>query len=486
MVPPKEWQTRMHTQTLAPPLEVSPPDAPATEPLRVQGWLRLFRDAFRGWSEDKALRLAAAIAYYSVFSIAPLLVITIAIAGLVLGDEAATGKLFDTMKGYIGGQAAAGVQAMVESASRPRSGIIATVVGGATLLLGASGVLGQLKDALNTIWEVEVKKGVGVAFMIRSKFLNFGMVLVIGLLLLVSLLLSSFLTSLNQSFEQILSLPAWVWTTVASVVSLGVITTLFAMLFKVLPDACIRWRDVWIGALITAVLFEVGKFALGWYLGRESMTNAYGSAGSVVLLILWVYYASCILLFGAEFTQVYAAATGHVIKPSAHARVAPEAALKVEKNVAVSPQPGATSVDEAGETWTPQARAHRQREKVNPVFSHRLFDPVLKYLEGRGMLLSIEAKEALGQAVTILILAAVACVTLFVAWSLLAIALVGLLANHFDWPWVHAVALTGGAHLLVVIVVALLIWRRVVKGAWFAETFKELKKDRIWLRGTPH
>lgn len=476
----------MHSPSLATPLEVSPPSAPATEPLRVRGWMNLFRDAFRAWNEDKALRLAAALAYYSVFSIAPLLVITIAIAGLVLDDEAASGRLYDAMKGYIGGQAAAGVQAMVESASKPKSGIIATVVGGATLLLGASGVLGQLKDALNTIWEVEVKKGVGFGFMIRSKFLNFGMVLVIGLLLLVSLLLSSFLTSLNQSFEQVLTLPAWVWTILASVVSLGVIATLFAMLFKILPDACIRWRDVWIGAFITAVLFELGKFALGWYLGRESTANAYGSAASVVLLILWVYYASCILLFGAEFTQVYAAATGHVIKPSAYAQTAPEAALKVEKNMAVSPQPGATSVDEEGETWTPQARAHRQREKVNPVFSHRLFDPMLKYLEGRGMLLSIEAKEALGQSATILILAAVACVTLFVAWSLLAISLVGLLANHFDWPWVNAVALTGGVHLLAAIAVALLIWRRVMKGAWFAETFKELKKDRIWLRGTPH
>lgn len=476
----------MSTHSLTSPLDVPPPTAPAREPLHTRGWLKLFRDAFRGWSEDKALRLSAALAYYSVFSIAPLLVITIAIAGLVLDDEAATGKVYDAMKGYVGGQAAAGVQAMVESASKPKSGIIATVVGTVTLLLGASGVLGQLKDALNTIWEVEVKKGIGMTFFIRSKFLNFGMVLVIGLLLLVSLLLSSFLSSLNQSFEQILTLPAWVWTILASLVSLSVVATLFAMLFKFLPDASIRWRDVWIGALITALLFELGKFALGWYLGRESTADAYGSAGSVVLLILWVYYASCILLFGAEFTQVYAAATGHVIKPSPFAQVAPDASLKVEKNMAVSPQFGATSVDEEGETWTPQARAHRQREKVNPVFSHRLFDPVLKYLEGRGMLLSIEAKEALGQSATILILAAIACVTLFVAWSLLAISLVGLLANYFDWSWVNAVAVTGGAHLLAAIVVALLIWRRVVKGAWFAETFKELKKDRIWLRGTPH
>ena len=476
----------MHS--LAPPLDAAqPPASPHSQKEKhPHGWFHLFRDTFRGWSEDKALRLSAALAYYSVFSIAPLLVITIAIAGLVLDDEAATGQIYDAMKGYVGAQAAAGVQAMVESAAKPRSGVIATVVGAATLLLGASGVLGQLKDALNTIWEVEVKKGVGLRFLIRSKFLNFGMVLVIGLLLLTSLLLSSLLAALNQSMEQVLELPAWVWTTLASVVSLGVVATLFAMLFKFLPDATIRWRDVWIGAILTAVLFELGKFALGWYLGRQSTADAYGSAGSVVLLILWVYYASCILLFGAEFTQVYAAASGHVIRPSAYARIAPEAALKDEKTTAVAPPTGATTVDEEGETWTPQARAHRQRERVNPVFSHRLFDPVLKYLEGRGMLLSIEAKEALGQSAAILILAAVACVTMFVAWSLLAIALVGVLTSYLEWFWVKAVAVTGGAHLLASVVVGLIIWRRVIKGAWFAETFKELRKDRLWLRGTPH
>lgn len=176
--------------------------------------------------------------------------------------------------------------------------------------MGASGVLGQLKDALNTIWDVEIKKGAGWGFFIRSSFLNFGMVLVIGLLLLVSLLASSFLATLSKRMENVMELPAWVWTILTSVISLAMATTLFAFLFKFLPDVRIRWRDVWIGSLMTAVLFELGKFALAWYLGRESTADAYGSAGSVVLLLLWVYYASCILLFGAEFTQAYACGGG--------------------------------------------------------------------------------------------------------------------------------------------------------------------------------
>lgn len=443
----------------------------------------MFRNSFNAWNEDKALRLSAALAYYSVFSIAPLLVITIAIAGLVLGDEAATGQLYDTLKGYIGGSAAAGVQDMVESAAKPKAGVVATIVGSVTLLLGASGVLGQLKDALNTIWEVEVKEGAGIVFFLRSKFLNFGMVLVIGLLLLVSLLLSSFLATLNQSLEHILALPALVWTVLASVISIGVITTLFAMMFKFLPDAKIRWKDVWIGALITAVLFEVGKLGLGWYLGREGTADAYGSAGSVVLLILWVYYASCILLFGAEFTQVYAAVNGHVIEPAAHARLvntSPEPVVAPAGSTYPAPAPSFRPVPEE---WTPGEHAPVPGPRGSSIFSHRLFDPVLKYLEGRGLLLSIEAKEAVGQAAFLIILAAACCVTLFVAWTLLAIALVGVLIDYMDWYWLKAVAITGGVHLLVALAVGALIWWRAVRGTWFADTFNELKKDRIWLRG---
>lgn len=449
-------------------------------------WAHLFQSTFKAWNDDNALRLSAALAYYSIFSLAPLLVITIAIVGLVFESEAASGQIYEGLKGYVGSQAASVLQSMVESASQPKAGIIATVVGGVTLLLGASGVLGQLKDALNTIWDVRIQKGVGIKYLIQSRLLNFGMVLAIGLLLLISLVFSSFLAALNKHFNEILSLPPWVWSIVMLMFSIGVVTTLFAVIFKVLPDARIRWRDVWTGALITAVLFEIGKFGLSWYLGRESTASAYGPASSVVLLILWVYYASCILLFGAEFTQEYATYQGRKIKPSSYAEIASTAALaelKAEKETVV---PGTVSKDPDGESWSPQERTHRQRERLNPIFSHRLFDPLLKYLEGRGLLLSIEAKEALAQATVILVLALVCCIIVLIGWALLAVTLVGLLMNLLGWSWLAAVAITCAVHLLVAGALGFVIWTKLKSSTWFAETFKEFRKDRLWLKGRPN
>jgi membrane protein len=280
---------------------------------------RLLKATFDAWSEDNALRLSAALAYYSIFSIAPLLVIAISIAGLVLGEEAVRGQLGPQLQGYIGAQAAEGVQALIKSASKPADSWMGAVAGFVTLLLGASGVFGQLKDALNTIWEVKVVSGSGVWRFIRDRLLSFGMVLVIGFLLLTSLLLTTTLAALSGYIERIIGLPAILSGAIGFVVAFGVVTLLFAFIFKVLPDAQVEWRNVWIGAAVTALLFEIGKFALGFYLGRESTVSSFGAAGSVVLLLLWVYYASCILLFGAEFTQVYARETGHDIRPAPNA-----------------------------------------------------------------------------------------------------------------------------------------------------------------------
>ncbi len=280
---------------------------------------KLLKATFDDWMEDNALRLSAALAYYSVFSIAPLLVIAISVAGLALGEEAVRGQLADQLASYVGPKAAEGVQSMVQSASKPSEGWTGAIVGFATLLLGAAGVFGQLKDALNTIWEVKSKGGGGVWGFIRERLLSFGMVLVIGFLLLTSLLMTTALAALNGYFEKIVGMPQFVGGLLAFFVSFGVVTTLFAFIFKVLPDAQIEWRNVWTGAVVTALLFELGKFGLSFYLGRESTASSFGAAGSVVLLLLWVYYASCILLFGAEFTQVYAHETGHEIRPSANA-----------------------------------------------------------------------------------------------------------------------------------------------------------------------
>lgn len=205
---------------------------------------------------------------------------------------------------------------MVKSVSKPGQGLMATIVGFGTLLIGAGGVFGQLKDALNSIWEVKSISGSGVRGFIRERFLSFGMVLVIGFLLLASLLATTAIASLSHFLEARFALPSAVWSTANFFISLALSTMLFALIFKVLPDAKIEWRSVWIGALMTALLFELGKFALSFYLGRESVASSFGAASSVVLLLLWVYYASCILFFGAEFTQVYARAGGHAIAPA--------------------------------------------------------------------------------------------------------------------------------------------------------------------------
>ena len=281
--------------------------------------VRMLRATFDSWMEDNALRLSAALAYYSIFSIAPLLVIAISVAGLVLGVEAVRGQLEPQLTGYLGAPAAQGVQALVKSASKPSEGWLGTLVGFGTLLIGASGVFGQLKDALNTIWEVKPRGGGGVWGFIRERLLSFGMVLVIGFLLLTSLVLTTTLAALSGYVERLIGIPPVVGGMMTFAVSLSVVTLLFAFIFKVLPDARIEWRNVWTGAAFTALFFEIGKWGLGLYLGRESTASGFGAASSVVILLLWVYYASCILLFGAEFTQVYARETGHDIQPTANA-----------------------------------------------------------------------------------------------------------------------------------------------------------------------
>jgi membrane protein len=285
---------------------------------RVLGMLKA---TFADWMEDKALRLSAAVAYYSIFSIAPLLIIAVGVAGLAFGQDAVRGQLDGQLQGYIGPKAAEGVQSMVQSAAKPSQGWIATILGFVTLLLGASGVFGQLKDALNTIWEVKEKPGGGVKGFIKERLLSFGMVLVIGFLLLTSLVLTTVVAGLNHWLERVVPMPAFVWGIATFFVSFGIVTTLFAFIFKVLPDVKLQWRDVWVGAAVTALLFEIGKFGLGYYLGKEGAQSAYGAATAVVLLLLWVYYNSCILFFGAEFTQVYARERGVIVPPKEGAEI---------------------------------------------------------------------------------------------------------------------------------------------------------------------
>ncbi|HEV2721062.1 MAG TPA: YihY/virulence factor BrkB family protein [Thermoanaerobaculia bacterium] len=282
----------------------------------------LFKQAFTEFGDDKAQRLGAALAYYTIFSLAPLLLIAIAIAGLIFGREAAQGQIFDQLRTVLGPQAAAAVQEMVKGAAKPKSGTIATVVGIVTLLFGAAGVFGQLKDALNTIWNVEPKKTGGIMAMIKDRFLSFAMVLGTGFLLLVSLVIDSAIAAAGHFLGNRMHGGEALWQGIQLVVSLAVVTLLFALIFRFLPDVHPAWRDVWFGALFTAVLFVVGKFALGLYLGKSAVGSSYGAAGSLVVLLLWVYYSAQILFFGAEFTQVYARTHGSMAN-AAEASAAP-------------------------------------------------------------------------------------------------------------------------------------------------------------------
>jgi membrane protein len=279
----------------------------------------LFRAAFSDWNEDRASRLAAALAYYATISLAPLLIILLGVAGLAFGPEAAAGQLRGQIQDLIGPQSAEVVQEIIRNANIPTAGIVSSVLGIIILLLGASGVFGSLQDGLNTVWEVTQKPDRGITGIIRDRFLSLTMVLGVGFLLLVSLVISALLAGLGEHISGILPLPLFLLNVINAAVSFVVISLLFALIYKVLPDVEIGWGDVWIGATITSLLFTIGKFVIGLYLGRSSLANAYGAAGSLVIILIWIYYSAQILFFGAELTQVYANSFGSHIRPASNA-----------------------------------------------------------------------------------------------------------------------------------------------------------------------
>jgi len=276
-----------------------------SHPSRISWW-RVFTVAATEWQAHKVPRLGAALAYYTVFSIAPLLVIVTAIAAFVFGREAVDGQLQQQLRGFLGADGAQAVQSLLADAYQPGSGMAAVLLGLGTLVIGASAVFGQLKDALNTIWEVQPKPGSTLLTLIRDEFLSFAMVLCIGFLLLVSLVISSALAAVHSYSVGLLPGQEALFHAANLLASFLVVTLLFALIFKVLPDAYIAWRDVWSGALLTAVLFELGKLLIGLYLGNASVGSSYGAAGSIIVILIWAYYSAQILLFGAELTHAYA------------------------------------------------------------------------------------------------------------------------------------------------------------------------------------
>ncbi len=265
------------------------------------------------------MRLSAALAYYSVFSLAPLLIIAIAIAGAMFGEDAARGAIEEQLTGSVGRESAIAVQGMLKSAGQGNQSGLMTLVGFAILLITASGVFAQLKDAMNTVWSIEPKPGQGIKGLLKARLMALSMVLVIGFLLLISLVLSAVTAAVTTWLGDALPIPGFVFQLLSFAISLAVTTLLFAMIFKILPDAEVQWKDVWSGAFLTAMLFSIGKFGLALYLGREGAASAYGAAGALILLLSWVYYSANILLLGAEFTQVYAHSRGRRIEPKKNA-----------------------------------------------------------------------------------------------------------------------------------------------------------------------
>ena len=293
---------------------IGPREVPNVMTLNWKSLPALMKDTLRGWSDHGSLRLGAGLAYYTVFSIAPLFLIVLAIAGLWFGPEAAQRELFAQLEGLVGQEGARAIQAMVTSADKSHAGGWATVVATITLFAGATGVFAQLQDALNLIWQVRPRPGTGWRHFVTTRILSFAMILAVGFLLLVSLVISAGLAAAGKFMNGLIPAHEIFWQVVNFIISFGMITLLFATMFKYLPDVKIAWHDVWLGALFAAFLFNVGKFALGFYLGRGSVTSAYGAAGSLVVVLLWVYYSSQTLFLGAEFTRARAKARGQQLE----------------------------------------------------------------------------------------------------------------------------------------------------------------------------
>jgi membrane protein len=282
---------------------------------------RLLTATVCGWSAHGIPHLGAALAYYTTFSLAPILVIAIGVAGLVFGDAAARGQIVGQITDMLGEKGAQAIESMVAQAGARRgTGVVATVLAVGTLLFGASGVFGELQTSLNTIWGVEPKPGRGIVGLIKDRFLSLSMVAGIAFILLVSLVVSAALSALGALGGGLI--PEAALHMVNFAVSLAVVSALFAAMFKVLPDARTGWRDVWVGGIFTATLFTIGKFAIGLYLGKSDIASAYGAAGSLVVVLVWVYYSAQIVLLGAEFTKAYAEQYGTGVAPAEDAQPA--------------------------------------------------------------------------------------------------------------------------------------------------------------------
>ena len=328
---------------------------------QIKHFYQLARKSVEAWIDDYAPSMGAAISYYTVFSIAPLLLIVIAVAGAVWGREAVQGEIVGQLSGLIGQEGATGVQALIESANKPTQGLVAGAVSLVVLVIGATTVFAELQSALDRVWEVPpAQKMSSLWATLRSRLLSLGFILGLGFLMAVSLVFSAGLAALGSWADGLL--PGWetLFQFINTAISLGITTVLFALIFKLMPQARISWKDVWIGAAVTAVLFEVGKTLIGLYIGKSSVTSSFAAAGSLVVLLIWVYYSAQIFLLGAEFTWVYAHEHGSLARRSASEAAAPAAGSATTEVAPVPAPPSALqTVRPPDPTPLPDASPHR-------------------------------------------------------------------------------------------------------------------------------
>ena len=283
----------------------------AATPSAQPSWWSITRTAVEGWIDDRASSMGASLAYYTFFSMAPLLLIVISVAGLLLGREAAQGHLMDELGGLLGSKSAASIQSLVASASEPAESWWGTLIGLGVMAVGATTVFAELEGALDRIWQVPQRPaGGGVWAMLRARVLSFGLILGLAFLLMVSLVFGAMVTAMGRWWSA--SLGDWIWMaqTLNFALSFMITATIFAMIYKLMPRAHVEWKDVWVGAVVTALLFSLGKALISLYLGVSGIASSYGAAGSLVLVLLWVYYSAQVFLLGAEFTWVYSNARG--------------------------------------------------------------------------------------------------------------------------------------------------------------------------------
>jgi membrane protein len=318
--------------------------SPAAQNAGWKGWWSLVKAAAKAWSADYAPSMGAALSYYSVFSLAPLLLIVIAVAGMVFGEDAVRGEIFEQLHGLVGADASQAIEGLLASANKPAEGIASSVIGGLLLLVGATTVFGELQDALDRIWRVPMReRASGLWSLLRSRLLSFGMILGIAFLLMVSLVFSAAIAALGKWWAG----AGGAWEVAAQAINLvlgfALTTAVFAMIYKLMPRADVRWHDVWLGAAVTAGLFTLGRFLIGLYIGKSGVASTFGAAGSLIVVFVWVYYSAQIFLIGAEFTWVYANTFGsmrHEPKAALQATHAPPG-LPAVGDVPMTPSPAA-------------------------------------------------------------------------------------------------------------------------------------------------